>query len=146
MRDHYLSYQRGRFTTRLPLNYLYSPRHAWIAPQSNGVWRVGFTPFAARMLGELVDHGFQVTTEAPVQADQIIGWIEGFKAISDLYCEVAGYFMEGNPALQEQLLLISQAPYDAGWLYEVRGQPQPKSVDVYGYQKILDQTIDRLQK
>src|SRR6185503_5988298 len=78
-----LHYRRSRFVTHLPVNYLYSPSHCWIALQEGGLWRVGLTKFATRMLGEMVDHGFDIELESPVASGQIIGWIEGFKAISD---------------------------------------------------------------
>jgi glycine cleavage system H protein len=96
------------------------------------------------MLGEMVDHGFEVEAGAPVQAGQIIGWVEGFKAISDLYCIATGCFAGGNPTLKEKISLIGTDPYRAGWLYEVTGQPDGKCVEVHAYRDILDKTIDRL--
>lgn len=140
----FIPYKRSRFATSLPADYLYSPSHFWLAEQAEGVWRVGFTKFAVRMLGELVDHGFQVESGAPVQPGQVIGWIEGFKAISDLYCVAAGTFAGGNPALKERITVVNQAPYGEGWLYAVRGTPDANCVDVRGYGEILDKTIDRM--
>jgi glycine cleavage system H protein len=140
----WVSYQRAKFTTHLPADYLYSPGHYWMSRQPDGLWRVGFTKFAVRMLGELVDHGFSVTEQAPVVSGQKLGWVEGFKAVADLYCLVDGVFAGGNPALQIQVTLLSQEPYTAGWVYQVRGEPAPLCLDVVGYQKLLDQTIDKL--
>ena len=97
--EHTLLYKRARFVTRLPVDRLYSPSHFWIAEHEAGIWRVGFTRFATRMLGEMVEHEFQVEIGAPVASGQIIGWIEGFKAISDIYCIAEGKFAGGNPAL-----------------------------------------------
>ena len=139
-----LHYKRARFTTQLPLNYLYSPSHCWIAPQENDVWRVGLTKFATRMLGEMVDHGFGVEVDAPVAPGQIIGWVEGFKAISDLFCIGEGLFGGANPVLKEKIALVSKEPYAAGWLYAIKGKPDGKCVDVHGYAKILDKTIDKI--
>jgi hypothetical protein len=42
--------------------------------------------------------------------------------------------------------LLSQEPYSAGWLYRVRGEPARLCLDVAGYQKILDETIDKLME
>lgn len=143
-RPKFISYKRSRFATSLPADYLYSPSHFWLAGQPDGAWRIGFTKFAVRMLGELVDHGFQVQPGAPVEPGQVIGWIEGFKAISDLYCVAAGTFAGGNPLLTERITAINKDPYGDGWLYEVHGVPDPKCVDVHGYCEILDKTIDRM--
>ena len=170
-----LYYKRSRFVTHLPVDFLYSPSHCWIAQQAapppplhhssargtgpigpmptsppiqqSGdppVWRVGFTKFSARMLGEMVDHGFEAETGSPVKPGQIVGWIEGFKAISDLFCIAEGQFMGGNRVLKEKIELVSKDPYGAGWLYEVKGMPDSRCLDVRGYQQFLDKTIDRI--
>jgi glycine cleavage system H protein len=96
------------------------------------------------MLGEMVDHGFQVEPNSPVVSGQIIGWVEGFKAISDLFCIAEGQFAGGNARLKEEIALVNQFPYGEGWLYAVTGKPDAKCVDVEGYKKILDKTIDKI--
>ena len=139
-----LHYKRSRFVTQLPLDYLYGPSHSWIARQGDGAWRVGLTKFATRMLGEMVDHGFELEVGAPVAPGQIIGWVEGFKAISDVYCIADGRFLGANPGLKEKLTPINKDPYGAGWLYAVSGQPDPRCVDVHAYRNLLDKTIDKI--
>ena len=142
--EHTVLYKRARFVTRLPVNCLYSPSHFWIAEHGAGVWRVGFTRFATRMLGEIVEHEFQVEIGASVASGQIIGWIEGFKAISDIYCIAEGKFAGGNPALTEKIDLLGKELYDAGWLYAIEGKPDSRCVDVHGYASFLDATIDKM--
>jgi len=139
-----LQYKRSHFVTQLPVDYLYSPSHCWIADQAEGLWRVGLTKFATRMLGEMVDHGFEIETDAPVESGQIIGWVEGFKAISDIFCIAEGNFSGLNPVLKEKITVINKDPYGAGWLYVVKGKPDAKCVDVRDYQAILDKTIDKI--
>ena len=141
---HSLLYIRSCFVTRLPVDRLYSPSHFWIAEHGTGVWRVGFTRFAMRMLGEIVEHEFQVEIGASVASGQIIGWIEGFKAISDIYCIAEGKFAGGNPALTEQIELLCKEPYNAGWLYAIEGKPDSRCTDVHGYVGFLDATIDKM--
>jgi glycine cleavage system H protein len=68
--------------------------------------------------------------------------VEGFKAISDVYCIAEGVFLGGNRALKEQISLIDKTPYDAGWLYAVRGTPDAKCLDVHAYREHLGRTID----
>jgi glycine cleavage system H protein len=139
-----LFYKRSQFVTHLPVDCLYSPSHFWIAKIDGGRWRVGFTKFATRMLGEIVEHEFTVEPGAPVQSGQIIGWIEGFKALSDLYCIADGQFAGGNPALKQNIELISKQPYGNGWLYAVEGEPDGKCMNVESYRNLLDSTIDRI--
>ena len=139
-----LHYKRSHFATQLPMDYLYSPSHAWVARQDAEHWRIGLTKFATRMLGDMVDHGFEIEPGAPVQPGQIVGWVEGFKAISDLFCIAEGQFAGGNPALKEKITLVNKDPYGGGWLYLVKGKPDAKCVEVHAYRDILDQTIERI--
>jgi glycine cleavage system H protein len=142
--EHTLLYRRARFVTRLPVGRLYSPSHFWIAEHEPGIWRVGFTRFATRMLGEIVEHEFQVEAGAPVESGQMIGWIEGFKAISDIYSVAEGKFAGANPALAERIELLGKEPYEAGWLYAIEGKPDSRCTDVHGYVALLDATIDKM--
>jgi len=139
-----LYYRRARFSTRLPRERLYVRSHYWLHRLEADLWRVGLTRFATRMLGDLVEFGFQVETGAAVTAGQPIGWIEGFKAVSDIYCAATGQFVRANPDLERDTTLVDNDPYDAGWLYEMRGQPEPERLDVHGYVSLLDATIDRM--
>jgi glycine cleavage system H protein len=139
-----LHYKRSHFVTQLPVDYRYSASHAWIARHDEQTWRVGLTKFATRMLGEIVDLGFEPAAGSPVKQGEVIGWIEGFKAISDVFCIAAGQFAGMNPELKAEIELVTRDPYGRGWLYQVNGQPDPQCVDVYAYRDILDQTIDRI--
>ena len=130
--------------TQLPVGHLYAPSHCWLADVGAGRWRVGFTKFALRMLGELVDVQFDRPAGAAVRPGDIVGSIEGFKALSDVYCVGQGTFVGGNPALREGLDRIARRPYDEGWLYEFEGTPDPRCLPVDGYQQLLDATIDRI--
>jgi glycine cleavage system H protein len=137
-------YKRSTFVTHLPAEYLYSPSHLWIARVEGGLWRVGFTKFATRMLGEIVDHQFEKKEGEPVASGEIIGSVEGFKAITDLYCIADGKFAGGNPALRQNIALIGEKPYGEGWLFAIEGEPDARCVDLESYRKMLDTTIDRI--
>jgi len=137
-------YKRSNFVAHLPTGYLYSPSHLWIAEVEPGLWRVGYTKFATRMLGEMVDHQFEKKEGEPVTSGEIVGSVEGFKAISDVYCIGEGTFGGGNPALAKNIELISEDPFAAGWLYAIRGTPDSRCVSVEKYRELLDTTIDRI--
>jgi len=70
--------------------------------------------------------------------------VEGFKAASDVYCVMKGAFESGNPALKEDACIVRTDPYEVGWLYSVRGEPEPGNLDVHGYIELLDATIKRM--
>jgi glycine cleavage system H protein len=141
-------YKRATFVTHLPKSHLYTRSHSWLAhdeePGKTGCWRVGFTKFALRMLGELVDVQIERAPGAAVQPGDILGVIEGFKAVSDLYCAGRGTLVGGNPALAHDLESLTRDPYGTGWLYEFDGEPDAGAMDVDGYRGVLDATIDRM--
>jgi glycine cleavage system H protein len=140
-----LYYKRARFSTRLPADRLYTASHFWLIEVEPGRWRVGLTKFASRMLGDIVDLGFEVSEGTVVDLGQAIGWLEGFKARTDLYSVVAGSFGGGNPALAENIDLIDTDRYGNGWLYLIEGTSDPDARDVHGYAQVLDATIDRMR-
>ncbi len=109
-----------------------------------GVWRVGFTKFATRMLGELVDFTFQREKGAEVSPGDQIGWVEGFKAASDVFCVMQGQFWGTNADLAADACLVRDDPYAVGWLYSVKGEPEEASMDAAGYLKLLEEIISRM--
>ena len=137
-------YKRSRFSTRLKPDRSYTAGHHWLRLEQDGLWRVGFTKFAVRMLGEAVELGFEVEPGAEVKTGQAIGWIEGFKAVTDLYSPLSGRFEQSNPDLDREIKLVQTDPYGRGWLYAVRGAPGEGCLDVQGYVSVLDATIDKM--
>jgi glycine cleavage system H protein len=139
-----IPYRRSRFSTRLPVDRRYTAAHYWLREESPGMWRVGFTKFATRMLGDLVEYDFTVAAGAPVALGQEIGSVEGFKAVTSVYCVADGEFQGVGDEFRRDITVAEADPYGRGWLYHVRGRPDPASIDVHGYVALLDATIDRL--
>lgn len=137
-------YKKSTFVTHLPVAYMYSPTHYWLNDMGSGLWRVGVTRFSTRMLGNLVDFGIELQPESPVIPGQIIGWIEGFKAISDIYCVGDGRFAGINPDLEKDLEGAWKKNYREGWIYEFIGQPDNRCMDVDSYVRLLDVTIEKI--
>jgi len=109
------------------------------------LWRVGVTRFAQRMLGDLVEYGFEVKPEQTIERGEIIGWIEAFKATTDIYFVGDGQFLRANAILETKPGRFDIDPYKEGWLYEFRGTPDALAVDNEGYTRLLDLAIDRIQ-
>jgi glycine cleavage system H protein len=143
-RDEAVYYRRSRFTTHLPRDRRYSPAHYWLLEESPGVWRVGFTKFATRMLGDIVEFEFTAAAGAQVTVGIEIGSIEGLKAVSKLFSAGSGRFLGANVDLGHDVTLAESDPYGRGWLYRLQGEPAPDAVDVDGYVAILDATIDKM--
>lgn len=140
-----VSYRRARFVASLPADRLYTASHFWLLSEGDDIWRVGLTKFATRMLGEIVEVSLDVAPGQPVSLGEKIGWIEGFKALSDLYSVLDGLFAEANAEIAADITLVDTDPHDRGWLYRARGRPDPGAMDVSAYARLLDAAIDRMK-
>ncbi|MFZ4764119.1 MAG: glycine cleavage system protein H [Roseimicrobium sp.] len=143
----FVRYKHARFSARFPEGFRYSRSHYWMVPVPDepGLWHVGFTKFATRMLGELVEANFSLAEGDAVEPGQSIGSVEGFKAASDVLCVMQGAFVGMNPALQVDACIVKSDPYEVGWLYAVRGEPEADSLNVHEYVALLEETIQRMQ-
>lgn len=139
-----IPYRRSRFSTQLPTDRVYTAGHFWLRETEPGTWQVGMTRFATRMLGDLVEHGFEVKPGETIELGQIVGWIEAFKATTDLYAAGTGSFAGGNPILETDPAQFDKDPYGAGWLYTLAGSPDPGAVDAAAYTALLDLAIDKI--
>lgn len=137
-------YRRARYSTRLYRDCYYTPGHVWLREETSGLWRIGFTRFALRMLGDPVELDFEVKVGENLDLGQEIGWIEGFKAVSDLYTPMSGTFRGGNDALVNDIELLARDPHREGWLFRVEGAPGSDCLDVEGYISVLDRAIDKI--
>jgi glycine cleavage system H protein len=143
-RDRTVYYRRSRFTTHLPIDRRYSAAHYWLLEQPPDIWQVGFTKFATRMLGDLVEFDFSAAVGAPISTGDEIGTIEGLKAVTTVFAAGTGVFLGANERLRSDVTLVESDPYGEGWLYRLQGTPAEGTVAVHGYVAILDATIDKM--
>ena len=140
----FLSFKRAKFKTRLPHGRLYTAGHMWLREADAGVWQVGLTRFALRMLGDPVDMDFEVQPDAEVERGDVVGWMEGFKALTELYTPLDGRFVGGNDLLESDIDSVNSSPYDRGWIFAVEGTPGSDCVETEEYAAVLDATIDKM--
>ncbi|MFT7484501.1 MAG: glycine cleavage system H protein [Candidatus Paceibacteria bacterium] len=140
----FLPFQRAKFKTKLPRERLYTVGHMWLRNSQDDIWQVGLTRFALRMLGDPVELEFESKADQPVETGQVVGWLEGFKAVTDLYTPMGGRFMGGNSILDAEISTLNSSSYDRGWLFAVQGDPATDCLDVDGYASFLNATVDRM--
>lgn len=144
MEEEQLSYKREAFSTHLYRDRLYTSGHCWLCQHDDGLWHVGLTRFGMRVLGDMVEFDLEVELDAPVKAGEVIGWIEGLKAVTDLCSPMDGRFKGPNPALAEAIELIQSDPHEQGWIFALEGTPGDDCVDADGYAMLLNTAIDRM--
>ena len=105
-----------------PESLLYHESHEWVQieeQEGRKVATIGISDFAVEQLTDLVfmelpDVGAEVT------AGEEFGEVESVKAVSPLYSPVTGEVIGVNAELPDQLEILSQDPYEKGWLIKVR--------------------------
>ena len=96
-----------------PQELKYTKDHEWIRV-ADGRGRVGVTDYAQEQLGDVVYVELPEVGRSFRQGEQF-GSIESVKAVSDLYCPVAGTVVEVNQALADKPETVNQDPH-AAWM------------------------------
>ena len=104
----------------VPQDLRYTKQHEYLKPAGeNGVYFVGITDFAQGELGDVVFVELPGAGES-FDGGASFGTIEAVKAVSDLYCPVAGEVVEANGALDANPALVNSDPYGEGWMIKLR--------------------------
>ena len=103
-----------------PEDYLYTKDHEWILIQGNKA-TVGITEYAQKELGDVVyvDLPKVGSKFAKMEA---FGTIEAVKAVSELYCPVAGEVVEVNTSIESDPSVVNKDPYGAGWMIRLKAK------------------------
>jgi len=101
-----------------PANARYTKTHEWVVVEGD-IATVGITDYAVEHLSDLTFIDLP-QVGAVVKQFEPFGEIESVKAVEDLTAPVSGEVVEVNETLREQLELLSQDPYNAGWMIKVK--------------------------
>lgn len=102
----------------IPENLKYSKEHEWVEIEGE-ILKIGITDYAQGELGDVV------FVELPEVGDSFneqdaFGTIEAVKAVSDLYCPVAGEVVEINEVLEDAPETVNKDPYGEGWMIKLK--------------------------
>ena len=104
----------------IPADLLYTPEHEYVRKTSDpAIVEIGITDYAQGELGDIV---FVDLPKPGQRFDRmgVFGTVEAVKAVSELFCPVAGEVVEANPALDADPATINRDPYGAGWMVRLR--------------------------
>lgn len=104
--------------SNVPSDLRYTKDHEWTR-QKGDTLVVGITAFAVEQLGDvtLVDLPAVGTT---LEKGKTFGVVESVKSVSDLFAPVSGTIVAVNAELASKPELVNEAPYEKGWMIEVR--------------------------
>ena len=102
----------------VPEDLHYSKDHEWIRMEGD-TGTVGITDHAQHSLGDVV------YVELPKPGDrfaahEVFGSVESVKAVSELYCPVAGEVTEVNESLADDAEKVNTDPYGAAWMLKLK--------------------------
>ena len=102
----------------LPEDVRYAEDHEWIRTDGDTA-RIGISDFAQDQLGDIV---FVELPEvgAKLAKGEEFGTVESVKAVSELYMPLGGEVLSVNETLEDAPEKVNTAPYDDGWMIEVR--------------------------
>ena len=96
-----------------PSDRHYTKDHEWIAVTGTTA-KIGITDYAQQQLGDVVFVELPEVGQAFDQGAQF-GSIESVKAVSDLFCPMAGRVVEVNAELTDHPEAVNAGPHDA-WM------------------------------
>ena len=103
----------------IPEDLHYSREHEWLRLEEDGSATIGITQHAQEELGDIV----YVELPAPdtaFKAEESMGSVESVKAVSEIYCPVAGVVTDVNAILEAAPERINADPYGKGWFLRLR--------------------------
>jgi len=98
----------------------YTEEHEYMKSTGEaGVYVVGITDYAQGELGDIVFLELPEAGSSFARMDTF-GTIEAVKAVSDLYCPLAGEVVEVNGSLDDDPSVVNSDPYGDGWMLKLR--------------------------
>jgi glycine cleavage system H protein len=122
-----------------PNDRKYTETHEWVKVVA-GVAVVGITDHAQEALGDLTFIELPKVGKK-VEKGKECAVVESVKAASDIYAPVSGEISEANKSIESTPEEINVSPYDAGWLFKIKGFRQAEVdalLDAVQYEKFLE--------
>ena len=104
----------------VPDDLRYTTDHEYVKTTADAaVVIIGITEYAQGELGDIVFVNLPKAGDR-LTAHQAFGTIEAVKAVSDLFCPVAGQVVEANGGLDTDPAIVNRDPYGDGWMIRLR--------------------------
>jgi glycine cleavage system H protein len=106
--------------SNVPKDLRYTAEHEYVKTTGDpAIVQIGITDYAQGELGDVVFVELP-KPGASFTKMQVFGTIEAVKAVSELYCPVAGTVVEANGELEGNPALVNRDPYGAGWMIKLK--------------------------
>ncbi len=106
--------------SNVPNDLLYTEEHEYVKPTGDAdVMQIGVTDYAQGELGDVVYIELPKVGDSFGRMD-VFGTIEAVKAVSELFCPIAGEIVAINDRLDKEPALVNSDPYGEGWMVKIR--------------------------
>ena len=113
--------------SEIPDNLRYTEEHEYVKQGDDpATVIIGITDYAQGELGDVVYVELPEVGAKFGQMD-VFGTIEAVKAVSELFCPLAGEVVEINEAIEGDPGLVNRDPYGEGWMIKL--EIRPKDLD-----------------
>ena len=102
----------------VPKELKYTKDHEWLSLDGD-VATVGVTDFAQSELGDIVYVEVE-TLDETLEKEEVVGTVEAFKTVSDLFMPISGEVIEFNEKLETNPEVVNEDPYGEGWMIKIR--------------------------
>lgn len=118
--------------SNIPKDLRYTEEHEYVqTTDDDAVVQIGITDYAQGELGDVVYLDLP-KLGATFGRMEVFGTIEAVKAVSELYCPLAGTVVEVNKALEQDPALVNRDPYGAGWMIKLKVKKPAELSDLLG--------------
>jgi len=122
----------------IPGDLLYTEEHEYVKTTSDAdVVVIGITDYAQGELGDVVYIELPKVGTSFGPHD-VFGTVEAVKAVSELFCPLAGEVVAVNERLDKEPALVNSDPYGEGWMIRLRvadAAEQDSLLDAAAYQE-----------
>jgi glycine cleavage system H lipoate-binding protein len=133
----------------LPSDRLYFTNHSWVKKMSDGQCRIGIDGFLAHLLNPLMGV-VVINTPAQIEKESPFAWIIRDDETFSLHSSVAGSAVQTNTLLATKPLVLTNDPYEQGWILMLAPQRAEEAAaarcyspeDFYSH---LDNDIQRIE-
>lgn len=103
-----------------PKTLKYAESHEWVALEGD-VATIGISRFAVDQLTDIIHLDLtRAGMGSKLEKGKTFGEVESVKAVADLYAPISGEVVAVNEAVEKDVQVLAEDPYNKGWLLKVK--------------------------
>jgi DNA-binding response OmpR family regulator len=103
----------------LPPNLYCIPEHSWVRTESDGRAKVGIHHIFLKSICNITSIEFPEENETKYQGEVCLQITDSRSQVHRLWAPVSGKILEVNKEIKNNFQILSQDPYDEGWLLAI---------------------------